>query len=200
MGPVTQADGHDAPGLVDEGVPGMAAVVEQVVMGCEDPVGEPVVAHELPEVLDRVQFGTFGRQRHESDVGGHGEVMRQVPSRLVEDDDGVPTWADLCGNLGQVQGHGFGVAGGQDEGRTLSLLRTDGAEDVGRGGALVAWCRGSRAPPGPAPGDLVLLADASLIGEPDLYLIAAEALLAGDLLQTRGEGFLKSAMAPSTWA
>lgn len=123
-----------------------------------------------------------------------------MPSRLVEDDDGVPTWADLCGNLGQVQVHGFGVAGGQDEGGTLSLLRTDGAEDVGRGGALVAWCRGSRTSPRPAPGDLILLADAGLIGEPNLYLVEVEALLAGDLLQTRGEGFLKPSMAPSAWA
>ena len=60
MCPVTQADGHDAPRLIDEGVPGMAAVVEQVIIGYEDPVGEPVVAHELPEVFDRVQFGALG--------------------------------------------------------------------------------------------------------------------------------------------
>ena len=53
----------------------MAAVVEQIVVECEDPVGEPGVAHELPGVLDRVQFGALGRQRHESDGGGHGEVM-----------------------------------------------------------------------------------------------------------------------------
>ena len=75
MDPVTQPDGHDAPRLVDEGVPRMAAVVEQIVVECEDPVGEPGVAHELPGVLDRVQFGAHGRQRHESDGGGHGEVM-----------------------------------------------------------------------------------------------------------------------------
>jgi len=178
----------------------MAAVVEQVIIGYEDPVGEPVVAHELPEVFDRVQFGALGRQRHEGDVGGHGEAMRQVPSRLVEDDNGMAAWCDFCGNLGQVQVHGFGVAGGQDEGSTLSLLRTDGTENIGRDGALIARCRGPRAPPGPAPGDLVLLADAGLIGEPDFYLVEAEALLAGDLLQTRGECFLKSSMAPSAWA
>jgi hypothetical protein len=29
----------------------MAAVVEDVGIGCEDPIAEPVVAHELPEVL-----------------------------------------------------------------------------------------------------------------------------------------------------
>ena len=104
---------------------------------------------------------------------------------------------DLCCNLGQVQVHRLGVAGGQDEGRTLSLTGADGTEDVGRGGALVARCRGSRATPGPAPSDLVLLADAGLIGEPELYLAQGETLLVCDLLQTRGKCFLKSSMAPS---
>jgi hypothetical protein len=32
----------------------MAAVVEDVVVGAEDAVGEPVVAYELPDVFDRV--------------------------------------------------------------------------------------------------------------------------------------------------
>ncbi len=57
MGPIPGSDGHDFPGLVDEGVPGIAAVVENILVGFEDPVREPVVAHELPDVLDRVQLG-----------------------------------------------------------------------------------------------------------------------------------------------
>ena len=61
MYPLAQAEGHDAPGLVDEGVPGVAAVVEDVCVGAEDPVREPVVAHELPDVLDRVEFGRARR-------------------------------------------------------------------------------------------------------------------------------------------
>ena len=31
-------------------------MVEDIAVGREDAVGEPVVAHELPDVLDRVQF------------------------------------------------------------------------------------------------------------------------------------------------
>ena len=57
MGPIAGPDGHDFPGLVDELVPGKAAVVEDVLVGPEDPVREPVVAQELLDVLDRVQFG-----------------------------------------------------------------------------------------------------------------------------------------------
>ena len=48
------ADGHDCVGLVDEPVPSLAAEGDDLVIGLEDPVREPVVAHELPDVLDRV--------------------------------------------------------------------------------------------------------------------------------------------------
>ncbi|GGZ17622.1 hypothetical protein GCM10011614_35170 [Novosphingobium colocasiae] len=41
----------------------MAAVVHDVVIEGGDAVREPIVAHELPHVLDRIEFGTFGRQR-----------------------------------------------------------------------------------------------------------------------------------------
>ncbi len=32
-------------------------MIENVVVGFEDPVGEPIVADELPDIFDRVQFG-----------------------------------------------------------------------------------------------------------------------------------------------
>ena len=48
MSPVAQSDGHDAPGLVDEPAPGIAATGDNVVVGLEDAVRPAVVAHELP--------------------------------------------------------------------------------------------------------------------------------------------------------
>ena len=57
MGPILGSDGRDFPGLVDECVPGIAAVVEEILVGFEDPVREPVVADELLDVLGRVQLG-----------------------------------------------------------------------------------------------------------------------------------------------
>ena len=51
MRPLRQSDGHDAPGLIDEAVPREAAVIDDIVVGCEDAIGEPVVAHELPDVF-----------------------------------------------------------------------------------------------------------------------------------------------------
>lgn len=61
MSPGAQSVGNDAPGSVDEDIPGLAAVVEDVGVGFKDAVAEPVVAHELPQVLDRVKFGDADR-------------------------------------------------------------------------------------------------------------------------------------------
>jgi hypothetical protein len=38
MDPSTHADGHDGPGSIDELVPSLAAVVDDVVIECEDSV------------------------------------------------------------------------------------------------------------------------------------------------------------------
>lgn len=52
MIPATQAEGHGTPGLVDELVPGLAAMVEVVGGGAEDAVREPFIAYERPDVFD----------------------------------------------------------------------------------------------------------------------------------------------------
>src|SRR6266853_555147 len=49
--PIAVSDGHDFPGLIDEGVPGVAAVIDDVVEGFEDAVRQPVLAHELPDIF-----------------------------------------------------------------------------------------------------------------------------------------------------
>ena len=61
----------------------MAAMIDDVVRGFEDAVGQPIVAHELPDVLGRVQLGRFRRQQDDGDVGGKIELARAVPARLV---------------------------------------------------------------------------------------------------------------------
>ncbi len=64
-------------------------MVEDVVVGFEDAVREPVIAHELPDVLDRIELGRFRRQRQERDVVWDGKPLRDMPSRLIEDEDSV---------------------------------------------------------------------------------------------------------------
>ena len=107
---------------------------------------------------------------------------------------------DGCGDLGEVQVHRLGVAGRHDQGCTLALLRADCTEDVGGSGPLVPRCAWTGAALGPAAGDLVLLADTSLICEPDFYRVDADRLLARDWVQARGEAFLKSSIAPAACA
>ena len=57
MRPFAQADGHYLPRLIDQPVPGLAAYSDDLIERFEDPVGSPLVAHELPDVLYGVQLG-----------------------------------------------------------------------------------------------------------------------------------------------
>ena len=56
-------------------------MIDDIVIGFEDAVGEPVVAHELPDILHRVQFGTSARQRHEGDIAQLSWMKMQIPNK-----------------------------------------------------------------------------------------------------------------------
>jgi hypothetical protein len=198
--PLAQSDGHDPPGLIDELVPSLAAMVDEIVVGFEDAVGEPVVAHKLPDIFHRVEFGRFRRQCYYGDVGRHDETRRHVPASLIDQENGVSTMRHSVGDLREVQVHCLGVAGRQDQGRALAQLWTDRTEDVGGSGALITGRTWTGAALGPTPRDLVLLADPGLVLEPDFYVVAIDCLLVRDGIQARGEAFLKSSITPSTCA
>ena len=126
MSPLAQADGHDAPRLIGKAVLGEAAPVKVIVVGFEDAVRQPVVAHELPDVFDRVELGAFGRQRHEGDIGRDDQPRREMPACLAEYQHGVSAGCDAGGYLGMVKRQPFGVAAGQDQASTFALGRTEG--------------------------------------------------------------------------
>src|SRR5215208_2414386 len=65
---------------------------------------------------------------------------------------------------------------------------------------LIVRRRGPRAASCPAPSNLVLLPDPSLVRKPDLYPAAIDPLVARDRVQAIGEGFLKASTAPAAWA
>ena len=71
MGAFAHCDGHDEPGPFNELVPIEAAMIDYVVVACENAVREPVVAHILPDIFDRIEFRALRRQRHDGDVGGN---------------------------------------------------------------------------------------------------------------------------------
>jgi hypothetical protein len=175
-------------------------MIDEIVVRFEDAVRKPVVTQELPDVFDRIELGTFRWQRHNADVGWHDEALRHVPASLIDQEHGVRAGRDRRGDLRKVEVHRLGIAGRQDQGCALALFRADGSEDVGGSGALVAGCTWASAALRPPAGDLVLLADPSLIREPDFYRVAVERLLARDCVQARGEVFLKSSIAPAACA
>jgi len=73
----------------------MTAMVDDIVVGSKDAVRQPVVAHELPDVLDRIEFGAVRRKRQQGDVGWDDQIVRPVSSGLIEQDDGVSAGRDM---------------------------------------------------------------------------------------------------------
>src|SRR6476659_6234117 len=113
-----------------------------------------------------------------------------MPAGLVQENDSMRVRRDQPRNLLQMQAHALGRAAGQDQAGAFALGRADCPEDVGRGRPLVLGGRGAGATQRPAACNLVLLADAGLVGEPDLYRLAAH-LGFRDLRQTAEEVFME---------
>src|SRR5262249_52406778 len=99
-----------------------------------------------------------------------------------------------------MQVHRLGVAGGQDQGCALALLRADCAEDVGGGRTLVAGRAGAGAAPRPAAGGLFFFADARLVRGPEFFCVASRRPWARGFLPAPREAFLKSSIAPCACA
>ena len=92
--------------------------------------------------------------------------------------------------------HGLGIAARQDEGGADAAFGTDGAEDIGRLGALIERRPGPGSAPRPAPGNLVFLADPGFVLPPQFYVgIGWEH--GADRRQRGPEVFLKSSTASS---
>ena len=163
-------------------------------VGAEHAARQPVVAYELPDVLDRVQFGRSGRQQHQREVVWHDKILCAVPSGPVHQDGGMGSWGHGLRDFRQMQAHRLRVASRQDQGRALALLRADRPEDVDRTRPLIMRGAGPGASSGPAPGDLVLLADTGLVLPPQLDRGAVREACP-DRLQGGGETFLKSSSA-----
>ena len=120
MRPISIADWDDAPGLVDQPVPGLTAMGDDVVLGGEGAVGQPVVMHRLGDSFRDVQLRA---RRQQGDMMRHVERGREVPSALVEQQHGVAARADHQGDFSQVLVSGLRVAFGQHGCGALALLQ-----------------------------------------------------------------------------
>ena len=180
-----------------EECPGLAGLVDDIVVALEDCDREFVAAQIFPDIFDRVEFGCVGRQRHECDVVRDGEVFGDVITRAVEHEGGMGAWGDLPADLIQMQRHGLGVGGWDDKGRGSAALRTDCTEDVGPFVALIARRTGPCASFGPDAGQCALLTNARLVLEPDFDGLVFGVV--GEPCHDRcGEVFLKASCAASS--
>ncbi len=109
------------------------------------------------------------------------------------------TGIDHGGDLVEMRLHGRRVGEGHHEAGALAEPRADRPEDVGPSGALVVRGSGPRSAPGPAAGQLVLLADPGFVLEPDLDTLAA-GMPGSNLRHLGGEVFLNASITSGSWA
>jgi hypothetical protein len=69
-GPLAPGEGSDPFRHLHELVPGLAAGIDNSFVAWPHLMTEPVLAHEFPHVLSRVQFGCIRRQGQQHDVVG----------------------------------------------------------------------------------------------------------------------------------
>ena len=112
-------------------------MIEDVVIVFEDTVGEPVVAHKLPDVLDGIELGRPGREWHKGDIVRDFEGQGGMPSGLIEHDDGMGTGFNDAGDLFEMGVQRLCVGIGHDEAGSFALVRADGPEDISRRRPLV---------------------------------------------------------------
>ena len=166
---------------------------DDVVVAFEDAVREAVVAQELPDVFDGIELWRAGRKRQERDVPGHDERPGEMPSGLVEEQNGVGIRRDHGADLGEMRLHRLRVAERHDQPGALALGGADRAEEIGPGSALVVRRVRPGPAPRPSPGELVLLADPCLVLPPELYALARMGI--PDCRQALRETFLKASAA-----
>lgn len=117
----------------------------------------------VPTLDDRPARG----QQDWRDLFWDGEHIGRVPSRAVHNQDGLGARRDVAGYLIKMQLHRIRVGPRRSDGGAFAMRWTERAELIGVLVALVS--RLSRSGPGfrPLSNDAVLLADPSLVFEPD---------------------------------
>jgi len=99
---VEQGAGADPVALVGEGKATFGHGAIEIVDGGEVAVDQGLV-EESPEMFGRLQLGTMGRLEDEPDALGDGQVLRPVPTGVVElkRDALVAARADGFGEIGE---------------------------------------------------------------------------------------------------
>ncbi|BAK84008.1 transposase [Komagataeibacter medellinensis NBRC 3288] len=186
MHPFSEANEPDGFGERDEIVPRVTGGSDDMI---EDGVGQPVGAEELPDVFDRVQFGSTRWQEDQADIARQSEFGGRMPWRAIRQNDGMGFPGYTARNPVEMQVHTVRseVCG------LVAPCGTDYPEKPGVGMALVSGLAWPGSPSGSLPDDTVLLPDPRFVLESDFNLFAARQM-AGVELQDCREVFLKASM------
>jgi len=109
FGPGPLSDRFDIVWPTEEGSPSIAACIEDGVVVFEDTVCEVVLAQELPDVLDGIEFGRVGRQRQQRDVGRQIDDGLLVIAGAIHDQDGMGARRDGTADRIEMRGHRLGI-------------------------------------------------------------------------------------------
>src|SRR5271170_5167414 len=113
----------------------------------------------LESQLSRMYCQMFSTGLSSGDLDGRGtsvifsgtsSLVVTLPSGPIHEQNGVSAGLDGKRDLLEVQRHGHGVAGREDETGRLAERGANGAEDIGRGGSLILQGKRARAAFGPA--------------------------------------------------
>lgn len=84
--PTPGCDGDYAFGIVDEGIPGAAAGIDDLIVGVPHTNAEMIAAKVFPDVFDGVQLRRVAWEVQQGDVGWHDKPAAcLVPARAVAD-------------------------------------------------------------------------------------------------------------------
>src|SRR3954449_392842 len=126
-------------------------------------MAQVVLAQELPDVLDRIEFRAVGWQMQQADVVWHLQLVPWLmPAGAIEHDHRVVTVGDVPADFAQMQVHGVDVDPGQDQGGADATLRADSPEQVGPFIAEIARHPRPAAALGPDIGQGTLLTDTGM--------------------------------------
>ena len=125
--------------VFDDGIPGIAAGLDDGLLVRPDPEREEPFPEEQPDAFDRVAFWRIGRLVDEGNIVGHGQGFGVVPSGSVQHHDGVFVFGQGLGEFVEKYIHGGGRHGGQDEGEGITGFRVGCGEHIGPVEALIAY-------------------------------------------------------------
>ena len=153
-------------------VPGPAAGLDDGVVVVEEAVGEMPLAQIQPQPFDGIELGRVGRQWHQGNVVGHAQGVGAVPAGLIEHHHGVLVFGEAGGEAVEKDAHCLGRDHRQDEREAIAGGGPDGAEQMHPGVALIAQAGRALAARPPAMTDPAVLADPSLVLEPQRDTLA----------------------------